>query len=127
MILLIKNFHFGNDILTTMNFQVHDLDLQAMGGGGDGTEKKLWTHTYHQTIYESDPSKGLEIIRCSNKVPKTVRKTLHVEGRTDLILVYRFTYIAIWAILWQLALVSSHKGINILHYPFLLSDHAAFQ
>ena len=53
-------------VLTTINFQARDLDLQAMGGGGDGTEKKLWTHTYHQTIYESDPSKGLEIMRCSN-------------------------------------------------------------
>ena len=33
--------------------------------------------------------------------------------RTALILVYRFTYIAIWAILWQLALVRSRKRINI--------------
>ena len=33
---------------------------------------KLWTHTYRQIIYESDPSKGLEIMRCSNKVPKSV-------------------------------------------------------
>ena len=53
--------------------------------------------------------------------------TLHVEGRTALTLVYRFTYIAIWAILWQLALISSRKRINVLHYPFLLSDQAAFQ
>ena len=28
-----------DDILTTINFQVRDLDLQAMGSGGDGTEK----------------------------------------------------------------------------------------
>ena len=34
--------------------------------------KTLWTHTYHQNIYESDPSKGLEIMRCPNKVPKSV-------------------------------------------------------
>ena len=33
---------FGsNDILKTINFQVRDLDLQAMGGGGDGTETNL--------------------------------------------------------------------------------------
>ena len=32
---------FGrNDILKTMNFQVRALDLQAMGWGRDGTEKK---------------------------------------------------------------------------------------
>ena len=30
---------FGNDILTTMNFKIRDLDLQAMGRGGDGTGK----------------------------------------------------------------------------------------
>ena len=34
--------------------------------------ENLWTHTYHQTIYESDPSNGIEIIRCSYKVPKSV-------------------------------------------------------
>ena len=28
-----------NDILTTINFQARDLDLQAMGGGGDSTEE----------------------------------------------------------------------------------------
>ena len=174
--------------------------------------RNLWTQTYHQTINESDPSRGLEIRRCSNKVPrKRVRlackpprvrsqnlaqssmeiwswnyfychslssadsrravvsywrknvhqvlvncpgtvwlgnwphpkwpkmcwravkqnqtKPKHVEGRTALILVCRFTftYIAIWAILWQLALVSSRKRINILQYPFLLSHYAAFQ
>ena len=27
----------------------------------------------HLTIYKSDPSKGLEILRCSNKVPKSVK------------------------------------------------------
>ena len=44
-----------------------------MGGGGDVTEKiNLWTHTYHQTICESYPFKGLEIMRCSNKMPKSV-------------------------------------------------------
>ena len=33
---------FGsNDILKTTNFQVRDLDLQAMGGGGNGTEKNF--------------------------------------------------------------------------------------
>ena len=64
-----QKLSFRNDILTSINFQVRDLDLQAMGGGGDSTEKKLWTHAYHQTIYESDPPKGLEIMRCSNKVP----------------------------------------------------------
>ena len=30
-----------NDILKTINFQVRDLDLQAMGGSGDGTEKNF--------------------------------------------------------------------------------------
>ena len=36
-------------------------------------------------------------------VPKSVMHDVHVERRATLILVYRFTYIAIWAILWQLA------------------------
>ena len=94
-----------------------------MGGDGDGTEKKLRTHTYHQTIYDAEPSKGLEIMRCSNKVSKSVTH----DVTRGLILVYRFAYIAIWAILWQLALVSYRKPINILHYPFLLSHHTAFQ
>ena len=45
-----------------------------------------------------------------------------------LIIVYlfTFTYIAIWAILWQLALGSSCKRINIFHYLFLLSHYEAF-
>ena len=34
--------------------------------------ENLWTHTYHQTIYESDLFKGLEIMRCSNKVPMQI-------------------------------------------------------
>ena len=42
-----------------------------MDGGGDGTEKNFGPIP-HQTLYESDPSKGLEITRCSNKVPKSV-------------------------------------------------------
>ena len=92
-----------------------------MGWGRDGTEKNFGP------IYKSDPFKGFEMMRCSNKVPKSKRTTLHVEGRTALIIVCRFTYIAIWAILWQLALVSSRKRIKILHYLFLLSHHAAFQ
>ena len=56
--------------------------------------------------------------------PKALRTTLHVEGLAALILLYRFTYryIAIWAILWQLALVSSRKRINIA----LTLPHAAF-
>ena len=41
MILLIKKLSFGNDIFTTINFQACDLDLQAMGGGRDGTEKNF--------------------------------------------------------------------------------------
>ena len=32
---------FGNDALTTLNFQVRDFDLQAMGGGMDVTEKNF--------------------------------------------------------------------------------------
>ena len=64
-------------LTSTIKFQVRDSDLQAIVGGGDGIEK---THTYHQTIYESDPSNDLEILRCSNKVPKRLRTTLHVEG-----------------------------------------------
>ena len=33
---------FGiNDILKAINFQVRDFDLQAIGGGGDGTEKNF--------------------------------------------------------------------------------------
>ena len=42
----------------------------------------MWTHTYHQTIYESDLSNGLEIMRCSNKVPKSVTHDV-TRGRTD--------------------------------------------
>ena len=34
--------------------------------------QNLWTNTYHQTIYKFDPFKGLEIMKCSNKVPKRV-------------------------------------------------------
>ena len=41
MILLIKKLQFGNNILRTLNFQVRDLDLPAIGGRGDGTEKKF--------------------------------------------------------------------------------------
>ena len=40
MILLVKKLSIVN-ILTTINFHVHDLDLQAMGGDGDGTEKNF--------------------------------------------------------------------------------------
>ena len=40
MILSIKNFHLEM-ILTIVNFQVHDFDLQAMDGGRDGTAKNL--------------------------------------------------------------------------------------
>ena len=63
--------------------------------------RKTLDHTYHKTIYESDPSYGLEIMRCSNKVPKSI--TLDItRGRMDSsyssILIY--IYIAIWAILW---------------------------
>ena len=53
------------------------------GWGGDGTEKKkLWAHTYHQTIYEADPSKDLEKTKCSNKVPKSVTHDV-TRGWTD--------------------------------------------
>ena len=128
-----QNLSFGNDILTAINFN-YKLPSPWPWPSGHGLGwgwywKNLWTHTYHQTIhvYESDPSKGLEIMSCSNKCPKALRTTLHVGGETAIILVYRITYIAIWAILWQLALVSSCKRIYILHDPFLLSHHAAFQ
>ena len=40
-------------LTSNIKLQVRDLDFQAMGGGGDSTEK-----TYHQTVYESDLSKG---------------------------------------------------------------------
>ena len=36
-----QKLSFGNDILKTINFQVRDLDLQARGMGGDGTEKSF--------------------------------------------------------------------------------------
>ena len=45
--------------------------------------RKSVDHTYHQTIYESDLSKGLDIMRCSNnKVPKSVTHNV-TRGRTD--------------------------------------------
>ena len=84
MILLIKIFHLEMALTSTINFQVRDLDLQAMGGGGDSTEKNLWPHTYHQTIYESDLSKGLEIMRCSNKEPKSVTHDV-IRGKGQLL------------------------------------------
>ena len=74
------------------NFQARDLDIQAMVEGCGWYWENLWTHTYRQPIYKSDLSKGLKIMRCSNKVPKSVTHALHVEGRTALILVCRFTY-----------------------------------
>ena len=45
-----------------------------MGGDGDGTEKILGPIPIIRpyTVYDSDPSKCLEIMRCSNKVPKSV-------------------------------------------------------
>ena len=46
------------------------------------TQIRLAGPTYHQTIYESDPSKGLEIMRCSNKVPKSVAHDV-TRGKTD--------------------------------------------
>ena len=39
MILLIKNFHLDMTLTSIINFQVRDLDLQAMGGGRDSTQK----------------------------------------------------------------------------------------
>ena len=62
---------FGNDILTTINFDYKlpsPWPWRSSHGWGWHWEN-LWIH---QTIYESDPSKGLEIMRCSNKVPKSV-------------------------------------------------------
>ena len=53
-------------MLKTINFQVRDLDLQAKGRGGDGTEKNQY-------------------LRC----PKALR-TLQVEGRAALIIVYNY-------------------------------------
>ena len=49
--------------------------------------KKNWTHYYHQNIYESDQSKGLEMMRCSNTVPKS--GTHDVTRYTALSIVYR--------------------------------------
>ena len=43
MILLIKNFHLEMIFYKTINFQIRVLDLQAMGGGGDSTEKNVKT------------------------------------------------------------------------------------
>ena len=122
-----QKLSFGNNILATRNFQVRDLDLQAMGRGGDGTEKNFGPmpiiRPYMNPVHPRVWKWWGALMRC----PKALRTTLHVDGRKALILVYRFTYIAIWAILWQLALVCSRKRINILHYPFLLSHHAAIQ
>ena len=95
MILLIKTFHlemiFEQLCTSTINFQVRDLDLQAMGG-----VRMVLTKTFGPIpiiIYESDSSMGLEIMRCSIiRRPKALRTTIHVEGRAALILVYRFTY-----------------------------------
>ena len=70
MTLLITNFHL-NDILTTINFQVRDLDLQARGG--DGTEKNFGPIPIIRPLYESDPSKGLEIMRTLIRCPKALR------------------------------------------------------
>ena len=39
MILLIKIFHLEMTLTSTINLLVRDLDHQAMGGGGDSTEK----------------------------------------------------------------------------------------
>ena len=36
-----QKLSFGNDILTTLNFQVRDLDLHSMGGDEDVTEKNF--------------------------------------------------------------------------------------
>ena len=55
-----QKLSFGNDILKIINFQVRDLDLQAMGGCGDGTEKNFGP---------------------VSKVPKSV--THVTRGRTD--------------------------------------------
>ena len=42
LIRILFSQRFGsNDILKTINFKVRDLDLQAMGGVGDGTEKNF--------------------------------------------------------------------------------------
>ena len=50
-----------------------------MGGGGDGTcTEKNFGPIPHQTICESDPSNGLEIMWCSNKVPES-----GTRGRAD--------------------------------------------
>ena len=61
--------------------------------------------------------------------PKALRMTLHVEGRTTLVLVRSSTLVCRYTDIhiWQLALVSSRKRINILHYPFLPSHQATFQ
>ena len=48
--------------------------------------------TYHQTIYESDISKGLEIMRCSKKVPKSVTHD-GTRGRTESSCSSRYIYI----------------------------------
>ena len=71
-----QKLSFGCDILTTINFNYKLPSLWPWPSdhrwGWGWYWENLWTHTYHQTIYESDPSKGLEIMRCSNKVPKSV-------------------------------------------------------
>ena len=125
-----QKLSFGNDILRIINVN-YKIPSPWPWPSSHGWRwgwywEKHWTHIYHQTTYESDPSKGFEIKRCSYKVPKSVSRDV-TRGRTALTLVHRFTYITIWAILWQLALVSSRKRINILLYPFLLSHHTTFQ
>ena len=75
MIQLIK-LSFGSDTLTTINFQVRNLDLQAMGGDEDSTGENFGPMPFIR------PSKGLEIMRCSNKVPKRVTHSI-TRGLTD--------------------------------------------
>ena len=50
-----------------------------MGGGGDGTEKNFGPIS---SDHESDASKDLDMMRCSNKVPKSVTHDF-TRGRTD--------------------------------------------
>ena len=56
--------------------------------------ENLWAHTYHQIICISDLSKGLEIMRCSNKVPKSVTHDV-TRGRTD----NSYSSMYIWALM----------------------------
>ena len=54
-----------------MNFQVHELDLQAMGGAGDGTEKNFGPtpiiRPYMNPIHQGVWKKYGALIRCPKR------------------------------------------------------------